>query len=424
MIKYSKLFFESRRKERKQLYRFLPFLIALLYLPACIFGIKPGFITIPTFLCYGLIFAFLLWNIRGFRISGFDGARPFFILLVFNILTYLRGLLNAEVKSDYVELLSMDLFSYFLVPIYIFFSDLFLFKRVCRLLITVGIVFCGFLYFFPPEDEPMSFGHNISYFTLLLICSRFLKDKKYLILFILISIIAVTYNLDRRSITLNFLVAFVIAICGNLFNNRIVRLSIFVGSIVLPMTLLFLGLTGRFNVFQFIENTHVGPNVTKERQYTVDSRTSIYIDVFQELLVQDKIVVGLGARGKTHTSLVNNANHDYWKIYSRGRSQTESGMLNFFQYGGFVGFLVYSFFLLSCAYFALFKSRNNFIRLIGVLVCYRYVYSFVEDPIMPNFYTFYLFLCLGLCLNRSFRMLSDRQICRYLNNVFPRIVIG
>lgn len=405
--------------QRKHIYNKLPYIVALLFLPAIYFAIFPGKIIVISFICFGLISYIYFSNFRGLNIHDFDGEGSFVLLLLYNLITFIRGFFNVEVKSDLYILLSNDLFVYFLIPFFIFLADFDLLKRIWRLLCTFGLVLCLFFYFFPPGDETMSFGHNISFLTGVILCSPFI-DKKYFVYFLIIAFFSVTYDLDRRSVTVGFLVSFLFVISYKFFIKLYVRRILYVLTIIIPIVLLLLGSTGKFNVFKYIESINLNVELSSNRQYTVDSRTSIYMDVFGELFAQKKLIHGLGARGKTRTSLVENPNHDYWKIYVHGRSQTESGMLNYFQYGGIIGFLVYSIFLLTCAYKALFKSRNSFMIIMGCFICFKFLYSFIEDPLTTNVYTFNLFIWLGLCLNKKMRTLSNKDMTNYLNTIFPK----
>jgi len=57
-------------------------------------------------------------------------------------------------------------------------------------------------------------------------------------------------------------------------------------------------------------------------------------------------------------------------------------------------------------------------RLLGVFMAYKYIYSFIEEATSPNGLTFWLFLCLGICLNKTFREYNDIEIKRYFRQIF------
>jgi hypothetical protein len=173
-----------------------------------------------------------------------------------------------------------------------------------------------------------------------------------------------------------------------------------------------LGLSGVYNVFLIGENFKEFniKSQSNERNLLVDSRTAIYKDVFIELAKQNSIIWGLGGIGKTNTSLKEDELIDYAKIYKEGRRYTESGMLNQFQFSGFIGAFSYWLLLMNASFNAIFKSKNIFFKLLGLFMAFKVTYSFVEDPIYPNVATFYLMYFIGLCYNKKIRSFDNSQI--------------
>lgn len=407
-------------RKRRNLYSKLPIIIFLLFFPSIFFGLFTGKIVISSLLCFGLIAYIVALNYRGLNYDDFRARTAIYLLFAYNIITFGRGLFNVTDRSDWATLISSDVFVYFLFPFFIFFADFDIFKRICRLLCTIGLACCAIGYFIPALDEPMSFGHNMFFVNLFILCLPYLKDRKYYLYFVLLAFLAISYNLDRRSVTINYVVTFGIIIFYKFIKGFQWRRFFFIVTAISPLILLGLGLTGVFNVFRYVETFDVAIELKSERRYNVDSRTGIYVDVFGELNRQHKMLFGLGNRGRTKTSLADNPNIGYWEMYRRGRTQTESGMLNFFQYGGLMGFMVYSYLFLSCAFYALFRSKNDFIKAIGYFTLFKYLYSFIEDPLVTNVSTFCLFLLFGLCLNKKMSQLSNKEIVAYLNTIFRK----
>ena len=121
---------------------------------------------------------------------------------------------------------------------------------------------------------------------------------------------------------------------------------------------------------------------------------------------------------KTTTSL-NSLQYIYYsKIYKFGRPGTESGMLNYIQYGGLIGFILYGLLLVVASYKATFLSNNNFMISLGLFVAFKFLYSFIEDQIMFNAHSFYIFFWVGMCYNKTFRDMTSEQIKEYLNKIF------
>ena len=151
---------------------------------------------------------------------------------------------------------------------------------------------------------------------------------------------------------------------------------------------------------------------------TTDSRTGIYLDVYKALRKKNTFLFGLGGNGKTQTSLFYSKSSDYRKIYRYGRGGTESGMLNNIQYGGIIGLIIYSVLFIVASIKATYNSNNEFMRMLGTFIAFKYLYSFIEDRIGPQGSSFYLFIWIGMCYNKYLRLLDERLIKKYLNQIF------
>ena len=180
-----------------------------------------------------------------------------------------------------------------------------------------------------------------------------------------------------------------------------------------------LGVTGIFNVFtigKLLPEYSLKVQKTNTTQdLFVDSRTSIYIDVFTQLKQDDRVFIGLGGVGKTKTSLADIKESNFDKIYKEGRRGTESGMLSLIQTGGLIGGWVYYLVFISSSYFGVYKSKNWLSILFGVWISYKCFFSFIEDPLTFNISSLFLFFTIGICLNRNFRNLTDNEIKELFN---------
>ena len=110
--------------------------------------------------------------------------------------------------------------------------------------------------------------------------------------------------------------------------------------------------------------------------------------------------------------------YNFDEIYAHGRSGTESGMLNYIQYGGLIGFFIYGLLLIVGSYRAVFKSNNRLMVLIGLYIAFKFLFSFVEDRVGFQPHTFYLFLTIGMCYNVKLREMDDDEITEYIQQVF------
>lgn len=395
---------------------FLKYTILLIFLPSIFTGFYHGKITVMTTLCGWILFVSYFNFKRKLFLNDFDGRNIIKIFLLYMTILYIRGWGNIDSDSDVYAQLGSNIFFCFLFPCLIFISHPLYLYNVLKSFIWPGALLCVICYFYPPSDGMMSLAHNASFLNVFILCMPFIK-KKWSICIITAVIFVVLLDIDRRSIMVNNVVTLMLVICYPLLKVKIFKRVAYCILIILPLTFAYLGYKGEFNIFQFLDKTSFFLN-NDSRSLFVDSRTSIYEDVFGELKKDDSLVYGLGCNGKTETSLSDQPNTIYYIIYKFGRPGTESGMLNYIQYGGLIGFILYGLLLVIASYKATFLSNNSFMTSLGLFVAFKFLYSFIEDQIMFNAHSFYIFLWIGMCYNKKFREMSNEQIKKYLHKIF------
>lgn len=391
--------------------------IILILVPAIFTGFFSGKIVIVQTFCFGLYTCLLFVSKKNIQQCASFDANPFWLFyFVYCIITYIRGFFNIDSAQDWINLASELFFTSFLVPFIIFLSTPTSIITIWKSFLSWGFLLCAVCYFYPPSDGMMGFQHNISFINVFILCLPFIRRTHKLIIVIAV-VIAISYDLDRRSILINNIIPFIILFCFPFLKLRLVRMFVITAFIISPIILLCLGLSETFNIFKYTESTFETQLEQGSRNITTDSRTGIYEDVFDEIDRKKAYIWGLGGNGKTPTSLVESLLFDYDETYKFGRPSTESGMLNHIQYGGLIGFLAYSFLLIVAAFKAS-NSNNDLMRMLGIFIAFKFLYSFIEDPISANAKTFYLFLWIGMCYNQEFRRMNNKQIKIYLNTIF------
>lgn len=395
---------------------FLKYTIILIFLPSIFTGFFPGKITVITAICGWLLSMSYFKNRYRLEFSDFDCNNIYILFVVYMAFLYLRGWGNIDSKIDVYAQLGTNLFFCFLFPSLIYLAYPKSLHYILSSFIWPGLILCIVCYFYKSNDGMMSLAHNASFLNVFILCIPFIKFRWKVLILVAVAFV-VFLDVDRRSIMINNVIALLLVMSFPLLKIGFFKRGLFVVLIILPLLFTYLGLTGKFNIFMYMDQTsyYISGDT---RSLFVDSRTSIYEDVFDELEKDKAYICGLGCNGKTATSLLENQYVDYSKIYKYGRPSTESGMLNYIQYGGFIGFLLYGLLLVLAAYKATFLSKNKFMILLGLFMAFKFLYSFIEDQITFNAHTFYLFLWIGMCYNKTFRNMEDRHIQEYFNSIF------
>lgn len=174
--------------------------------------------------------------------------------------------------------------------------------------------------------------------------------------------------------------------------------------LILPFTLLFLGILGKYNIFKELMSSDIQIEVSGSKNrnnYLTDSRTMVYVDVLNSINGIDGWLLGYSPVSKIKTEMSKN-NSDY----KMGRNSTECGFLNILYYYGVIGILCFLFIIIYSSYLGLFKSNNKLVMMIGLYVAFKFFFMFLEEPniSMPTYFA------IGVCLNSNFREMSDEQI--------------
>ena len=356
-------------------------------------------------------------NSKYMDFSEFDGKPLFVLFMLMNVVIYIRGFFNIDSNTDKYALAVSLFFMCFLIPSYMYLAQSDLLPVLWRSLLFLGGALCVVCFFFPSNDGMMSVAHNASFLNVFALCIPFVS-KKWRRIIIIAALFIALLDVDRRSILANMFFCLSLGVFATLITKKVLKTALFWALISVPLILFTLGLAGTFNVFRYMEGEYTYQVSDETRDMFADSRSGIYNDVFSELRNQDAMIWGLGGNGKTHTSLADLKHYSFDEIYVHGRPGTESGMLNYIQYGGLFGLLLYGLLLIVGAFKAVFQSNNKFMVLIGLYVAFKFLFSFLEDRVGFQPHTFYLFLTIGMCYNVKLREMDDDEMTEYIQQVF------
>ena len=402
--------------------KFSIFTVILSLIPALYITIFPGKSALISLICsYPLIFLLFLHSKKKF-LTNFDSGIYINLFLLYNIVVLLRGFLNATTEQDWIVFLVVD------IPIHLFvhFTLFLAFNKnsiisIFSAFLSFGLII-GIIIYFLPFKYQFGFPKAVSPVYILILMIPFLS-KKFGLFILALAFLSLFSDLESRSNVLNIIVALLIVITYYFKNSHLTHpfIKLIRGVLLItPVVLLILGVFGIFNIFLIGEYLSNDENM---EEILVDSRTGIYTDVFTQLKKDNVILFGLGASGKTDTYLLDSKSQDFSEIYNEGRRGTESGMLNYIQWGGVLGGLIYFLLFVKGSYFGIYKSNNWFCVMLGLWVAYKGLFSFIEDR--PNFSidSIFIFFAIGICLNKEIRKFSDVDMKIMFENMLKRSVI-
>ncbi|MFN4087194.1 MAG: hypothetical protein ACK4LB_14745 [Spirosomataceae bacterium] len=386
--------------------------IFLILIPTLYTIFFPGKIVLITVVCFIPLLLINFYIFFQFGFKEIDGKNVLLFFGITNVYILVSSFFNINSNTDFTNIPGL-FFKTLAIPLFIFWAQFKYLPYLFRYLLLLALPLSFITYFYEPSDPFMSFQHNISFIFVFVFMIPFI-EKKWILFILLVVSLGIFYNVTRRSFVLNAMTCFVIVLMVLFFKVHIIKKLLnflFIPLILLPIIFLVLGVSGVFNIFKIGENSSLFIQYGKfERDVVVDSRTSVYEDVFLELNRQDKWLLGLGGNGKTKTKLVEVEWAAFNKIYSKGRLSTESGMLNYIQWGGLIAGFSFWLVIIFSSYLAIFDSNNSLIFSLGLFMLFKVTYVFIEDAVSTNMTTFSFFIFIGFCLSKPFRYLNNLQI--------------
>lgn len=403
--------------------------IILTTIPALYVSLYPGKITLVTTFCSYFLLILMLIVVAKLRITNerindkFESVFYLKIFLFYNLFILLRGVFDAKSEQDWIVMFSATIPLFLAVHFSVYFAAYKVsINNIIKAFFTFGVVLSFFIYLFAPPLS-IDFAKSISPIYLMIFLIPF-TNKKIIIIIIVLALMSFFSDFSNRSNLLNISVACIITLTF-LLRKRVWMLKIIKCSrfflLLFPIIFLILGLSGIFNIFlvgELMESYTIETGGGNKQDLLIDSRTSIYSDVFSELERQKAYIIGLGGSGKTKTSLSDISYADFDKIYKEGRRRTESGMLNYIQWGGLIGGLVYFLLFVKASYLGIYRSRNWFCIMVGLWVAFKGLFSFIEDATYFSISSIFIFFAIGICMNKRIRLLTDLQIKEFFREAF------
>ncbi|WP_397445424.1 hypothetical protein [Polaribacter sp. R77954] len=411
--------------KRYLLFKYLPYSILLI----AILTIQP-YTTLPLigstfvswFLQFILLYSFyaVIPHLKTHKKPSFaEYAVVFYIL--YNIISFIRGLFVAETYWDYKALFANGLA--LLLPV-VAFAGMNMAFVVVLLKYYLKYTLPLFIFFFPfiSSGAVGFYLVPISFFAIFLPIIR--RPWNFIVL--TISLFVVFFAFGARSNVIKFFIPVLFSMfyyfryfIGNKV-LRIIRNVLF----ILPFVLFLLAISGSFNIFKIneyirtdakTESTNVFTGEKSTEDLTTDTRTDIYIEVLKTAKKYNTWVFGRSPARGNETELFS----DLADITGRQeRSSNEVAILNVFMWTGLIGVFFYFIIFYFASYLALNRSNNYFSKLLGIYLAFRWCYAWVEDINFFTLTTFMLWITIGVCMSSQIRKMNNQEIILWINAIF------
>ncbi len=353
------------------------------------------------------------------------------IYLIWAVIGIIRGCYVAENYWEWKNLMNSSLIVLLPFCVYTFYEPDIL-HRSLRLWYPWALF--AYVIFFYWQVHISQFYLGPVYFAICFL--PIVPTLKWKIIFIILDILILTTNIENDRSQFVKAVAVTVICCLCLFRKFIGQWIICLSSFILfilPFVFLVLGLTGEYNVFEDTSDKYEGQYVSeqyKEGSFTeydisTDTRTFIYSEVISSAINNEYVTFGrTPARGNDTevfyyvademqaTHAVENIKHE--------RPKNEVGFPNIFTWLGIVGLILYLGIYLTAAIYGLFKSKNFYVKMCGLMTSFNFFFSWVENTTIFDILNITYWIFISICLSKKYREMNDDEFKTWFKTIFKR----
>jgi hypothetical protein len=210
----------------------------------------------------------------------------------------------------------------------------------------------------------------------------------------------------------------------NYFSDKVLKIAHWLFYLS-PVILLFLGISGKFNILQemtsnqgkYVKQKVVNGEVVKNDLLS-DSRTSLYEEIVLSAVNNHYVLWGrTPARGNDSMLFGSYLAIDL-KTNKYERHCNEFCFPNIFTWLGFIGMGLYCLIYLKSSYLAVYKSNNIFMKLIGVFIAFRFLYGWLEDFNRFDIMNISLWMIIAMGFSQQLRTMNNLEFKYWFRSIF------
>lgn len=194
---------------------------------------------------------------------------------------------------------------------------------------------------------------------------------------------------------------------------------------IIPIVLLYLGISGNFNIFEDLSSnegkyveTKVVNGQIQEDDLSADTRTFIYVEVLKSAIRNNYLIWGRTPARGYDSDYFGSINAEELKTGKFERYGSEVGHLNIFTWLGAVGLVLLSLIYFYASNLALYKSNNIYLKFLAVLLSFKWAYGWVEESYSFSIFSISIWLIISICLSKQFRMMTNKDFELYVKQFF------
>lgn len=345
------------------------------------------------------------------------------LYLFWIVICIVRGIFVADNYWEYKQLVEGSVA--LLLPVFIFaFTIPYVVRRVLHFWFKYILPFFAiYACFFIVSDSYHFFLGPV----LLLGCFLPIIKGKWKLILLLLLIMMLVSDLGARSQIIKAAACLMINVAyvlSKFISKRIFSLA-FVLCFVSPLILMALAFTGTFNIFNmddYVDSKYQSES-SSGSPVTADTRSFIYAEVISSAIEHNYVIQGRTPARGNDTEFFYNITSELQSTHKvknlkHERHSNELVHTNVFTWTGLIGCVLYSILYFISSYRAVFKSKNIYIKLLGLFVAFRWAYGWVEDFNRLDIMNVSLWMMIAMCYSNIFREMNDKKFKKWVRSIF------
>lgn len=347
--------------------------------------------------------SFIIWLFLSVRkkFANKVGKYFFYMLMVFSVFNILRGLLT----GNYITLFGNEYNApTMLLPMFAVWG---LMKDGLYWLNKIGLfsVKLGSLAVIPSVifDTKLPFSLLMPILFLLLSYKYQISENKIWIAVSSVLSLVIFYIGDLRSGVILIVISYFILIFSSVDMKKIYKFLIPIGFLIAIIGSNNI-INGGANIFQIFQD--------QNNEVLVDTRTFLYIEIFEDLEKENGFLFGKGPLGTYYS--------DYFKKYNLEggdhyiRHDVEVGVLFYLLKGGFIYLILIFSTIAFTAWSVIGKSKNQYTLSLGLFLVVFLLYSFISNRPFYSAYYVGVWIIVGLLMSKNLVYQNESQIRKVL----------
>lgn len=144
---------------------------------------------------------------------------------------------------------------------------------------------------------------------------------------------------------------------------------------------------------------------SSDTELNIDTRTFLYVELFEDLVSNNQLLFGKGANGKYYSAYFSEIEGD-----AENRLDVEVGVLAMLLKGGIISVFLNIIIFILAIFYAFFRSRNSYLIGAGFVLLIHTTLLFIENIISYSNYNLMIWFFVGICLSKKLRCMTNMEI--------------